>query len=163
MEKINYEPVKSTGVLSSSVYDDGNTLTLGANTHLALIEGGNKFAALEILSAKDKSGNAIVLQKQACEDGNFSVFAISPLKVKRVFSTGEVSSSRRLSGGMTIADILALEAGKEYRLIKTEDGFKKEFGWVEGDPLKQNYSYRLEAVTTAKPTPKEESKPTTKK
>ena len=162
MEKVNYDPVKKTGVLSSSLYEDGNVLVLGANTHLALIEGSeHKFAALEVLSAKDKSGNAIVLQKQSCEDGNFAVFAISPLKTKKVFSEDSITSSRRLSGGMSIADIIALEAGKEYRIVKNEDGWKKPFGWTEGDPLVQNNSYRLEAVTTAKPAT--ESKPTTKK
>ena len=162
MEKINYEPVLKTGVLSSSLYEDGNVLTLGAKTHMALIEGSeHKFAALEVLSAKDKSGNAIVLQNQSCEDGNFVVFAISPLKTKKVYSEDNITSSRRLSGGMSIADIIALEAGKEYRIVKNEDGFKKPFGWVEGDPLQQNNSYRLEAVA-AQPQP-QPAKPTAKK
>ena len=160
MEKINYEPVKKTGVLSSSIYDDGNTLTLGANTHLAIIEGGNKFAALEVCAAKDKSGNPIILKTQSCEDGNFAVLAISALKTKRVFSTEDVNSSKRLSGGMSLPEILSLESGVKYRLIKTEtDGWKKPFGWVEGDPLVSNNSYRLEAVAA----PKEESQPTAKK
>ena len=155
MDKINYDPVVKTGVLSSSVYDDGNTLTFGAKTHMSLIKDSeHKFAALEVLKATDKEGNPCLLQEQECEDGNFSVFAISALKVKKVFSANNANSARRLSGGMSIADILALEAGVQYRLIKTSDGFKKPFGWNEGDELVANNSYRLEAVV---------SQPTTKK
>ena len=145
--KIDYAPVEKTGVLSSSVYDDGNILTLGASTHLALIEGGNKFAALEVINAKNKSGDTLVLSSQSCEDGNFAVIAISSLKMKRVYSSEQVTSTRRLSSGMSIAQILALEPNKEYRLTKTQDGFKKPFGWKENEPLQQNNSYRLEAVT----------------
>ena len=158
-EKIDYKPVEGTGVLTSSIYDDGNILVLGASTHLALIEGGNKFAALEIIKAQNKSGDTLVLQAQPCEDGNFSVLAISSLKVKRVYSSEQVTSSKRMSGGMSIAQILSLEAGVQYRLTKTQDGFKKPFGWKEGDPLQQNNSYRLEAVTV-EPTV---SQPTTTK
>ena len=153
-EKIDYEPVLKTGVLTSSIYEDGNILMLGASTHLALIEGGNnKFAALEVVSAKNKDGNPCLLQKQSCEDGNFSVVAISALKTKKVYSTDSINSSRRLSGGMNVTEILALEAGVEYKLTRTLDGYKKSFGWKEGDPLQENHSYRLEAVsqpTTAK-------------
>ena len=156
MEKINYDPVVSTGVLTSSIYDDGNVLVLGATTHLALIEGGNKFAALEVVEAKDKDGNVLILQTQSCEDGNFTVFAISALKTKKVFSADDVLSSRRLSGGMQIPDILALEAGVPYRLVRKPDGWKKPYGWNEGEPLVQNHSYRLEAVAI-------EPQPTTKK
>ena len=166
MEKINYEPVFKTGVLSSSVYEDGNILTFGENTHLALIEGGNKFAALEVINGKNKNGDPLVLNKQDCEDGKYAVFAISSLKVKRVYSSEELTSNKRLSGGMTVAQILALEAGKEYRLSKTADGFKKPFGWNENEPLVQNYSYRFEPVTVQpqpEPTQPEPSQPTTKK
>ena len=153
-EKIDYKPVESTGVLSSSIYEDGNILTLGASTHLALIKGSDKkFAAFEVNSAKNKSGDTLVLTEQPCEDGNFAVLAISALKTKKVFSAENVTSARRLSGGMSNSEILALEPNKEYKLNKTTDGFKKPFGWQEGDPLVQNHSYRLEAVT----------EPTTKK
>lgn len=158
MSKIDYKPVEATGVLTSSIYEDGNTIILGALTHLALIEGGNKFAALEVINAKNKSGDTLVLKPQACEDGNFSVFAISSLKMKRVYSSEQVTSNKRLSGGMSIAQILALEPNKEYRLVKTADGFKKPFGWKEGDPLQSNNSYRLEATVETKVT-----QPTTKK
>ena len=152
MNKVNYEPVFKTGVLSSSVYNDGNIITLGEKTHLALIEGSeSKFAALEVVKATDKDGNPCVLSSQSCEDGNFAVLAISSLKTKKVFNTSEVNSARRTSGGMSIAQILALEAGVQYRLIKTEDGFKKPFGWKENEPLVQNYSYRLETVATPDP------------
>ena len=154
-EKIDYKPVEKTGVLTSSVYEDGNVLTLGASTHLALIEGSDKkFAALEVLGAKNKNGNNLVLNAQGCDDGNFTVFAISCLKSKKVFSSELVTSSKRLSSGMAIADILGLEPNKPYRLSKTADGFKKPFGWKEGDPLQQNNSYRLEAVATEPTTTK---------
>ena len=154
-EKIDYKPVVSTGVLSSSVYEDGNVLVLGGKTHLALIDGGNKFAALEVVKAVDKDGNPCLLSLQACEDGSFAVLAISALKTKKVFSANDVNSARRLSGGMSLSEILALEAGVQYRLTKkTEDGFKKPFGWKEGDPLQQNNSYRLEAVATEPTTTK---------
>ena len=154
-EKIDYKPVEKTGVLTSSVYEDGNVLTLGASTHLALIEGSDKkFAALEVLGAKNKIGNNLVLNAQGCDDGNFTVFAISCLKSKKVFSSELVTSSKRLSSGMAIADILGLEPNKPYRLSKTADGFKKPFGWKEGDPLQQNNSYRLEAVATEPTTTK---------
>ena len=156
-EKIDYKPVLETGVLSSSIYDDGNILVLGEKTHLALIKGGNKFAALEIISAKNKSGDTLVLQEQSCEDGNFAIFAISSLKIKKVFSEESQNSAKRMSGGMSIAQILSLEAGVQYRLTKTTDGFKKPYGWKEGDPLQANNSYRLEAVTVQNP------EPTTKK
>ena len=147
MSKVNYEPVIKTGVLSSSVYEDGTILTLGAATHLALIEGSDKkFAALEIMMAKDKDGNNLVLNTQDCEDGKYSVFAISCLKSKRVYATEAITSQKRLSSGMSISEIMSLEAGKEYRLTKTIDGFKKPFGWVDGEELIQNNSYRLEAV-----------------
>lgn len=161
MNKVNYEPVLKTGVLSSSVYADGNVLSLGGKTHLAIIKDSkHKFAALEITKAVDKDGNPCILPLQDCEDGSFSVFAISALKTKKVFSKDEVNSAQRLSGGMSITEILSLESGVKYRLIKTEtDGWKKPFGWVEGDPLVSNNSYRLEAVAT----PKEESQPTAKK
>ena len=155
MNKINYEPVIKTGVLSSSVYDDGNVLTLGEKTHLSLIEGGNKFAALEVVKATDKDGNPCVLQEQSCEDGNFAVLAISSLKTKKVFNTNDINSARRTSGGMSIAQIMNLEPNKEYRLTKTQDGFKKPFGWKEGEELVQNYSYRLEAVAIEQPTKNE--------
>ena len=147
-EKINYKPVEGTGVLTSSIYEDGNVIVLGASTHLALIEGGNKFAAFEVLNAKNKSGDTLVLQAQACDDGNFAVFAISSLKSKKVYSSEQVTSSRRLSGGMSIAQIMALEPNREYKLIKTADGWKKPYGWKEGEPLTVNNSYRLEAVTS---------------
>ena len=152
-EKIDYKPVEKTGVLTSSIYEDGNILVLGASTHLALIEGkgDNKFAAFEVIKAKNKSGDTLVLKSQGCDDGNFAVIAISSLKTKKVFSTEDINSSRRLSGGMAISEILALEPNKEYRLSKTVDGWKKPFGWQEGDPLQVNNSYRLEAVTP-KPT-----------
>ena len=157
MNKVDYEPVIKTGVLSSSVYDDGNIITLGEKTHLALIEGSeHKFAALEVVSAVDKDGSPCLLNKQSCEDGPFAVLAISSLKTKKVFNEDSVNSFRRLSGGMTVAEILALEAGVQYRLVRKDDGFKKPFEWVEGEPLQQNYSYRLEAVATT-------SQPTTKK
>ena len=147
MSKINYEPVEKTGVLSSSVYEDGNVLVLGGKTHLALVKDSEtKFAALEVVSALDRDGNPCLLTQQGCEDGNFAVFAISALKAKKVFSSEDVSSARRLSGGMSITEILALEAGVSYQLKRTQDGFKKPFGWVEGDPLQQNYSYRLEVA-----------------
>ena len=153
MNKVNYEPVLGTGVLSSSIYDDGIVLVLGEKTHLALMKGSeHKFAALEVVSATDKDGSPCLLQEQSCEDGNFSIFAISALKTKKVFSEEVVTSARRLSGGMNVSEILALEAGIQYRLKKTPDGFKKPFGWQEGDPLQQNNSYRLEAVATSKPT-----------
>ena len=153
--KINYEPVEKTGVLSSSVYDDGNVLVLGGKTHLALIKDSeHKFAALEVCSATDKDGNPCLLSEQGCEDGNFSVFAISALKTKKVFSANDVHSARKLSGGMGVHEILALEAGVQYKLTRTEDGFKKPFGWVEGEPLQQNHSYRLEAVATEPTTTK---------
>ena len=146
--KIDYEPVLSTGVLTSSIYEDGNIIVLGEKTHLVLIEGSDKkFAALEVINAKNKSGDILVLNQQPCDDGNFSVFAISCLKTKRVYSSELVTSTRRLSGGMSVAQILALEPNKEYRLTKTQDGFKKPFGWKENEPLQQNNSYRLEAVT----------------
>ena len=149
MDKINYDPVVKTGVLSSSIYEDGNIIVLGEKTHLAMIEDSDKkFAALEVEFAKDKDGNALILNKQACEDGNFSVFAISCLKSKKVFSSELVTSSKRLSGGMNIAEILCLQPGKEYRLSKTVDGFKKPYGWAEGEPLVVNNSYRLEAVSS---------------
>ena len=150
-EKIDYKPVVNTGVLTSSIYEDGNVIVLGASTHLALIEGGNKFAALEVVSAKNKSGDILVLQTQPCEDGNFAIFAISSLKAKRVFSGENINSARRLSGGMSIAEILNLEAGIQYKVVKTTDGWKKAFGWKEGDPLIQNNSYRLEAVAIQSP------------
>ena len=148
MNKVNYEPVLKTGVLSSSIYEDGNVIVLGGKTHLALIEGGNKFAALEVVKATDKDGNPCVLQEQSCEDGNFAVLAISALKTKKVFSGENLNSAHRLSGGMSITQILALEEGVQYRLTKTQDGFKKPFGWKENEPLVQNNSYRLEAVAT---------------
>ena len=157
-EKINYAPVEKTGVLSSSVYEDGNVLVLGGKTHLALIKDSeSKFAALEVKGATDKDGNPCILTQQDCEDGNFSVLAISALKTKRVYSANDINSSRRLSGGMSISEILALEAGVQYKLTKTQDGFKKPFGWLEGDPLQQNHSYRLVAVepTTSEPTANE--------
>ena len=155
MDKINYDPVIKTGVLSSSIYEDGNVLKFGGKTHMALIEGSeHKFAAIEVEKVVDKDGNPCILSQQECEDGNYSVLAISALKTKKVFSANDSNSSRRLSGGMAISEILALETGKEYRLTRREDGFKKAFGWVEGDPLQQNYSYRLEAVAP---------EPTTKK
>lgn len=151
-EKINYEPVEKTGVLSSSVYNDGNVLVLGGKTHLAIIKDSeSKFAALEVTSATDKDGNPCLLSKQGCEDGNFAVFAISALKTKKVYSAAELTSSKRLSGGMNVSEILSLEAGVQYRLSKTEDGYKKPFGWKEGDPLVQNNSYRLVAATVATP------------
>ena len=156
-EKIDYKPVVATGVLTSSIYEDGNILTLGASTHLALIDGGNKFAALEVIGAKNKSGDTLVLNQQPCDDGNFSVFAISSLKMKRVYSSEQVTSNKRLSGGMSIAQILALEPNKEYRLSKTTDGYKKPFGWQEGESLQVNNAYRLDPVTvepTTKPTTK---------
>ena len=159
MEKIDYAPVQSTGVLTSSVYEDGNILVLGASTHLALIEGGNKFAALEVVNAKNKSGDTLILSPQSCEDGTFAILAISSLKKKRVYSSELITSSRRLSGGMDVTEILSLEPNKEYRLSKKTDGFKKPFGWKEGEELVQNNNYRLEPVTP-KPT---EPKPTTKK
>ena len=153
--KINYEPVEKTGVLSSSVYEDGTVLTFGEKTHMSLIKDSDfKFAALEVKSATDKDGNPCLLNKQECEDGNFSVFAISALKTKKVYSANDAHSTRRLSGGMSIAEILALEAGKEYRLTRSADGFKKPFGWKEGDPLQANNSYRLEAVQSSQPTTK---------
>ena len=157
--KINYEPVEKTGVLSSSVYEDGTVLSFGERTHMALIkESDSKFAALEVKGATDKDGNPCLLNKQDCVDGNFAVFAISALKTKKVYSAAEVNSARRLSGGMSVTEILALEAGVQYRLIKTTaDGFKKPFGWKEGDPLQANNSYRLEAVAVQSP------EPTTKK
>ena len=158
MNKVDYKPVEGTGVLSSSVYDDGNIITLGEKTHLALIKGGNKFAALEVAACVDKDGSPCLLQKQECEDGNFSVFAISSLKAKKVFSEENENSARRMSGGMKISEILALEPNKEYRLSRQPDGFKKPFGWQEGDPLVQNNSYRLEPVAV-EPTV---SQPTTK-
>ena len=152
-EKIDYKPVEGTGVLTSSIYEDGNVLTFGTSTHLALIEGGNKFAALEVINGQNKSGDTLVMSTQPCEDGNFAVFAISALKTKKVFSADNVNSARRLSGGMSIAQILALEAGIQYRLTKTQDGFKKPFGWKENDQLVQNNSYRLEAVIVQSPNP----------
>ena len=159
MDKIDYKPVEKTGVLSSSVYEDGTVLSFGGRTHMALIkDSGNKFAALEVSSATDKDGNPCLLSKQECEDGNYSVFAISALKTKKVYSAAEVNSARRLSGGMSVTEILALEAGVQYRLSKTAaDGYKKPFGWKEGDPLQANNSYRLEAVAV------QSSQPTTKK
>ena len=154
MDKINYEPVIKTGVLSSSIYDGGNVITLGGKTHMALIENSeHKFAALEVLSAVDKDGNPCILQEQACDDGNFAVLAISALKAKRVYSSEQVTSNKRLSGGMNVSEILALEAGIKYRLKKTPDGFKKPFGWQEGEPLQQNNSYRLEKVVIENPQP----------
>lgn len=145
--KIDYKPVEKTGVLSSSIYEDGNVIVLGASTHLALIEGSDKkFAAFEVGSAKNKNGDVLVLTEQPCEDGNFAVLAISALKTKKVFSAENVTSARRLSGGMNVSQILALEAGKEYKLVKNTDGFKKPYGWQEGDPLVQNHSYRLEST-----------------
>ena len=157
MSKINYEPVLGTGVLSSSIYEDGNVLVLGEKTHLALIESSDKkFAAFEVVSCFDKDGNPCLLQKQACEDGSFAVIAISVLKTKKVYSTENIASNRRLSGGMSITEILALQAGVRYRLSKTQDGYKKPFDWKEGDELVQNNSYRLEAVEST-------SQPTTKK
>ena len=159
-EKIDYKPVIKTGVLTSSIYEDGNILTLGASTHLALIEGGNKFAALEIINAKNKAGDTLVLQEQSCDDGNFSVFAISSLKAKRVYSSEQLTSNRRLSSGMSISQILALEPNREYRLLKTTDGWKKPYGWKEGDELVINNSYRLEAVAIE---PTTVSQPTKKK
>ena len=158
MNKIDYKPVEGTGVLSSSVYEDGNVITLGGKTHIALIKGSeHKFAALEVTSATDKDGNPCLLSTQDCEDGNFAVLAISALKAKKVFSTNDATSTRRMSGGMSISEILALEAGAQYRLSKkTDDGYKKPFGWVEGDPLQPNNSYRLVTVEPV-------SKPTTNK
>ena len=147
MDKIDYKPVEKTGVLSSSVYEDGNLLTFGAKTHMSLIKDSeHKFATLEVVKVVDKGGNPCILQAQECEDGNYAVFAISALKTKKVFSANNATSARRLSGGMSISDILALEAGVKYRLTKAADGWKKPFGWVEGDELVQNHSYRLEAV-----------------
>ena len=156
MNKIDYAPVEKTGVLSSSVYDDGNIITLGASTHLALIEGSDsKFAALEVVACLDKDKNPCILNPQACEDGNFSVLAISALKTKKVYSTESITSARRLSGGMAISEILALQAGIQYKLTRTADGYKKPFGWKENDPLVVNHSYRLEAVTPQPATPEE--------
>ena len=156
MNKVNYEPVFKTGVLSSSIYEDGNILELGEKTHIALIKGSeHKFAAFEIISATAKDGSPCQLQSQDCEDGSFPVFAISSLKIKKVFNEDSINSARRLSGGMSIGEILALEAGVKYRLIRTDDGFKKPFEWAEGEPLQQNHSYRLVAVTeptTSQPT-----------
>ena len=150
--KIDYAPVEKTGVLTSSIYEDGNTIMLGEKTHLALIENSDKkFAAFEVINAKNKSGDTLVLNEQSCEDGNFSVFAISCLKTKRVYSSELVTSTRRLSSGMSIAQIMNLEPNKEYRLTKTQDGFKKPFGWKEGEELVQNHSYRLETVATPDP------------
>ena len=171
MNKIDYEPVVKTGVLSSSIYDDGIILTLGEKTHLALIrDSEHKFAALEVVKAVNKDGSPCLLQEQDCEDGKFAVLAISSLKSKRVYSSDQLTSNRRLSTGMSISEILALEPGIEYRLSRKEDGYKKAFGWKEGDPLSINHSYRLEAVATpkteakpTKPTPKSESQPTAKK
>ena len=160
MEKIDYAPVEKTGVLSSSVYDGDNVLVLGGKTHLALIKDSeSKFAAIEVVKAVDKDGNPCILSKQGCEDGNFAVFAISCLKTKKVYSENDIKSSKRLSGGMSVAEILALEAGVQYRIKRTQDGYKKSFGWKEGDPLQINYSYRLEAVAVE---PKD-SQPTTSK
>ena len=159
-EKINYEPVKKTGILSSSIYEDGIVLTLGDKTHMALIKDSkSKFAVLEVVNAVDKDGNPCLLPSQDCEDGSFAVLAISALKIKKVFSTDQLTSNKRMSGGMPINEILSLEAGVQYRLSKKEDGYKKPFGWVEGDPLVQNNSYRLDAVTTEKPA----TQPTAKK
>ena len=159
MDKINYDPVLKTGVLSSSIYEGGNVITLGGKTHMALIKDSeHKFAALEVVSAVDKDGNPCILQEQACDDGNFAVLAISALKAKRVYSSEQVTSNKRLSGGMNVSEILALEAGIQYRLVRKEDGFKKPFGWQEGDPLVQNNSYRLEAIATV-----QNPQPTTKK
>ena len=155
MNKVDYAPVEKTGVLSSSVYEDGTILTFGAKTHLSLIKDSeHKFAALEVVGATDKDGNPCILTPQDCEDGSFAVFAISALKTKKVFSADSITSTRRLSGGMSVAEILALEAGVQYKLTKTADGFKKPFGFVEGDHLQQNNSYRLEAVATTQPTTK---------
>ena len=164
MEKINYEPVLKTGVLTSSLYEDGNILVLGERTHMALIKDSEKiFAALEVKKAVNKDGSTCILQEQDCEDGKFAVFAISALKIKRVYNSELMSSNKRLSTGMSIAQILALEPGIEYRLSRKDDGFKKPYGWVEGDPLVQNHSYRLESVATpkseSKPTPESESQP----
>ena len=148
MNKVNYDPVLSTGVLSSSIYEDGNIITLGEKTHMALIENSDKkFAVLEVISATDKDNNSCILQKQACEDGIFAVLAIACLKTKKVFSENNINSARRLSGGMSISEILALEAGVTYRLTKTQDGYKKPYGWVEGDELVPNNSYRLDPVS----------------
>ena len=156
MDKIDYKPVEKTGVLSSSVYEDGTVLTFGAKTHMSLIKDSeHKFAAFQVIKATDKEGNPCLLQEQECEDGKFAVFAISALKTKKVFSTDNANSVRRLSGGMSISEILALEPNKEYRLTKTTaDGFKKPFGWVEGEALVANNSYRLEAVQSPQPTTK---------
>ena len=154
MNKVNYEPVIKTGILSSSVYDDGTVLTFGAKTHMSLIKDSeSKFAALEVVSAVDKNGNPCILTTQSCEDGNFAVFAISALKIKKVFSSEQVTSTKRLSGGMSISEILSLEEGVQYKLIKQQDGYKKPFGWVDGDQLVVNNSYRLEPVAP-QPTPK---------
>ena len=158
MNKVNYEPVIKTGVLSSSIYEDGNIITFGGKTHLSLIKDSeHKFAALEVVGATDKDGNSCILNPQECEDGNFAVFAISTLKKKKVFSADNVNSTRRLSGGMNVSEILSLEEGVQYKLVRTKDGFKKPFGWTEGDSLQENYSYRLEpvvAVQSPQPTPK---------
>ena len=160
MNKINYDPVVKTGVLSSSIYDDGNIIILGERTHLALIrDSESKFAALEVKKAVNKDGSPCILQEQDCEDGRFAVIAISALKSKRVYNSDQLTSNKRMSTGMSITEILALEAGVQYRLTKKDDGFKKQFGWKEGDPLVQNHSYRLEAVTV-EPTV---SQPTAKK
>ena len=155
MGKINYDPVVKTGVLSSSIYEDGNLLTLGGKTHMALIKDSeHKFAVLEVIEVVDKDGNPCILQAQECEDGNYAVFAISALKTKKVFSANNATSAKRLSGGMSISDILALEAGVKYRLTKAADGWKKPYGWIEGDELVQNNSYRLEAVAIESTTKK---------
>ena len=156
-EKIDYTPIEKTGVLSSSIYEDGNLITLGGKTHIALIENSeHKFAALEVVGCLDKEGHPCILNQQGCEDGSFAVIAISALKTKKVFSADSITSTRRLSGGMSISEILALEAGVQYRLSKkTDDGYKKPFGWKEGDPLLPNNSYRLEATvepTVSQPT-----------
>lgn len=168
MNKIDYDPVIKTGVLSSSIYDDGNVIKLGEKTHLALVEGSeHKFAAFEVVSATNKDGSPCLLQEQDCEDGKFAVLSISALKAKRVYNSDQLTSNRRLSTGMSISEILALEPGVEYRLSRKDDGYKKPYGWQEGDPLSLNHSYRLEAVATpkteSKPTPKTEVKPTAKK
>ena len=160
MGKIDYDPVVKTGVLSSSVYADGNIVVLGEKTHLSLIEDSeHKFAALEVVKATDKDGNPCLLQEQSCEDGKFSVLAISALKSKRVYNSDQLTSNKRMSTGMSIAQILALEPGVEYRITKKDDGYKKAFGWKEGDPLVQNHSYRLEAVTQPQPQPEPQPQP----
>ena len=77
-----------------------------------------------------------------------------------MYSSEQLTSNRRLSSGMSISQILALEPNREYRLLKTTDGWKKPYGWKEGDELVINNSYRLEAVAIE---PTTVSQPTKKK